>query len=376
MPARRIADRRRTAPWARRCRRGSRRSSRGAPRTSRSAPGSRARCWSRWCRAAAARGVCRHSRRPRRRATRRRVQWAPVPASATSPPTMKLGARPASARISMSIDVVVVLPCVPATATDRARAQIAASISARRSVGMPCSRAARSSMFVTGIGGRGGHRVASGDCVGVMTDRHGDAGRPDPVEDRLLAYVAAGHGVAHLGKHDGDRRHPRPADPDDVQAPGSTEVEGCLQLGRRHGDNGDTRLGGRTAARPATRHPVDDLDEGAAPVQFAGSPSVGHRGRRVAADRPAGRRPAPRAVPRSVSGRRTAAPWSESQRTFAVWWSSALAAHGTRIAGVPVTATSLTVDAPRARPADRRRRRRARCGRRTRRPGGGRRPPP
>ena len=51
----------------------------------------------------------------------------------------------------MSIDVVVVLPCVPATAIARARAQTAASISARRNVGMPCSRAERNSMFVTGI---------------------------------------------------------------------------------------------------------------------------------------------------------------------------------------------------------------------------------
>ena len=69
-----------------------------------------------------------------------------------------------------------------------------------------------------------------------MTDRDGDPRRPDPVEDRLLAEIAARHRVAHLRKDDGDRRHPRPADPDDVQAPGSTEVEGCLQLGRRHGD--------------------------------------------------------------------------------------------------------------------------------------------
>ncbi len=35
-----------------------------------------------------------------------------------------------------------------------------------------------------------------------------------------------------------------------------------------------------------------------------------------------------------------------SQRTFAVWWSSAAPGHGTRIAGVPVTATSATVLAP------------------------------
>ena len=51
----------------------------------------------------------------------------------------------------MSIDVVVVLPWVPATATARAWAQIDASIPARRSVGMPSWRAARTSMLVSGI---------------------------------------------------------------------------------------------------------------------------------------------------------------------------------------------------------------------------------
>jgi hypothetical protein len=37
---------------------------------------------------------------------------------------------------------------------------------------------------------------------------------------------------------------------------------------------------------------------------------------------------------------------SDNHRTLSVWWSSADAAHGTRIAGVPVTATSWTVLAP------------------------------
>ena len=134
--------RRRRAPSARRSGRGSGRSRRRAPRTCRSARGSRARRCAGSCRAAAARGACRRSRRPRRRASSPPVQWAPVPASVTSPPTMKLGASPASARISISIDVVVVLPCVPATPIDRAWAQIDASIPARRSVGMPRSRAA------------------------------------------------------------------------------------------------------------------------------------------------------------------------------------------------------------------------------------------
>ncbi len=48
----------------------------------------------------------------------------------------RVGAR-ASARIIISIDVVVVLPCVPATASDLACAQIEASIPARRSVVTP-----------------------------------------------------------------------------------------------------------------------------------------------------------------------------------------------------------------------------------------------
>ena len=63
---------------------------------------------------------------------------------------MKLGARPASARMSISIDVVVVLPCVPATPIAWAWAHIAASMPARVRVGMPRSRAAASSTLWAG----------------------------------------------------------------------------------------------------------------------------------------------------------------------------------------------------------------------------------
>ncbi len=51
----------------------------------------------------------------------------------------------------MSIDVVVVLPCVPATPSDRARAQIAASMPARRRTGTPSRCASRHSTFDAGI---------------------------------------------------------------------------------------------------------------------------------------------------------------------------------------------------------------------------------
>ena len=106
-------------------------------RRCRSARGDRRRRWSGSCRAAAARGGSGRSRRPRRRTGRRPVQPAPVPTSATSPPMTNPGASPASARISISIELVVVLPWVPATPIDRAWAQIDASMPARRSTGPP-----------------------------------------------------------------------------------------------------------------------------------------------------------------------------------------------------------------------------------------------
>ena len=102
----------------------------------RSGRGDRPRCWSGSSRATAVRDGCRRSRRLRRR-TIDPVHCAPVPTSVTSPPTTKLGRIAASARISMSIDVVVVLPCVPATASERAWAQIDASIPARVSTVTP-----------------------------------------------------------------------------------------------------------------------------------------------------------------------------------------------------------------------------------------------
>jgi hypothetical protein len=66
--------------------------------------------------------------------------------SVTSPPITKLGRRPASAITNISIEVVVVLPCVPATASVLAMAQIEASIPARLKVAMPSRRASSSSL--------------------------------------------------------------------------------------------------------------------------------------------------------------------------------------------------------------------------------------
>ena len=57
-----------------------------------------------------------------------------------------------------------------------------------------------------------------------MPDVNGDARRPQAVEHGLVADVAAGHAVPHLGEDDGDRRHPRAADADDVQPSWPGEV--------------------------------------------------------------------------------------------------------------------------------------------------------
>ncbi len=117
----------------------------------------------------------------------------------------------------MSNEVVVVLPWVPATATERARAQIDASIPARRSIERAC--VARCDEL--DVGGRDrsrpGHSVDALDERRVVADVHLHAERAQPVEHRQLVDVAARHGMAHLGEHGGDRAHARATHADHVQ---------------------------------------------------------------------------------------------------------------------------------------------------------------
>ena len=188
-------------------------------RTCRSGRDGRSRRWSGSCRAAAVRGGCRRSRRPRRRTTRRPVHWAPVPMSVTSPPITKLGRRPASARISISIEVVVVLPCVPATPSDRACAQIDASMPARREHG-DADRAAprRARCCRRGIARRRGDRIEavherSGRGRRARRRRRLGRGRaPDAragrMPDTVWPISASARAIALM---------PGPADADDVQ---------------------------------------------------------------------------------------------------------------------------------------------------------------
>ncbi len=61
------------------------------------------------------------------------------------PPLTTVGSMPPASNNAATIVVVVVLPLVPATATQDFSRMISASISARRTIGNPCSRAASNS---------------------------------------------------------------------------------------------------------------------------------------------------------------------------------------------------------------------------------------
>ena len=75
---------------------------------------------------------------------------APRPVSARTPPITYDGSAPSSRSTVVSMEVVVVLPCVPATATVRLPSMTEASAAARCSTRSPCCRAAASS----GLSGR------------------------------------------------------------------------------------------------------------------------------------------------------------------------------------------------------------------------------
>ncbi len=62
-----------------------------------------------------------------------------------TPPLMTVGSRPAASSTAATSEVVVVLPCVPAQATDHLSRISSPSISARCTTGTPRARAAASS---------------------------------------------------------------------------------------------------------------------------------------------------------------------------------------------------------------------------------------
>ena len=256
------------------------------------------------------------------------------------------GASPASARISISIDVVVVLPCVPATPSERAWAQIDASIPARRSTGCPSARASSSSMLCRRDRGRRRDGVARRCTCGGRGRRGRRRRRP-----------AAGRAPAGRGGRCPTRRGPsRPARWRSRSCPGpptpttwsaGPDRSRSSGLGGERG-HGATRLTMRRLRRPpGSTRPASGAAAvrptaavAGAAVQRRRAPAASARSQSIDLGEPVDRSPS------SSSGEEHRAALSASQRTLRVWWSSAAPDHGTRIAGVPVTATSATVLAP------------------------------
>ena len=76
--------------------------------------------------------------------------WALAPLVTRLPPTAKDGSSPQCCSATVSMDVVVVLPCVPATATLRYPRIRATSATVRGSTRKPRARASTSSGFDSG----------------------------------------------------------------------------------------------------------------------------------------------------------------------------------------------------------------------------------
>ncbi len=256
-----------------------------------------------------------------------------VPTSLSSLPTRKLGCRSAARMISVIIDVVVVLPCVPGDPEPAPRAR-----RCRRAHRPGTAPGCPACLGRAHLDVRARHRGADHDGIGVRRDVLGDlrdealdAEQPQPVEARVLVQVRAAHAVAHLGEDRRVRAHARAADADDVDAPRLGEVEHGTGLRRGHGRSPPPgrRAGPRRPGRASARAASDIA------VSRAGSEQqlAGDRVEARAVGLRVGQR-APRRRPASMT------------RALSVWWSPAAPGHGTSTDGTPAAASSATVTAP------------------------------
>ena len=143
-----------------------------------------------------------------------------VPISLTSPPMRKLGRSPASIRISASIDVVVVLPWVPDTATQRRQAGDGGQRLGPAQHRQPPPASLGHLGIRIGDGGRHRHDLGLADVGGVVAHEHLHPAGGQALERGRGLQVAAGDDVAHGGEHRRDGAHARTARPHHVHASG------------------------------------------------------------------------------------------------------------------------------------------------------------
>ena len=148
-----------------------------------------------------------------------RPSRALLPNALSRPPITAVGSSPARSSTSAIIDVVVVLPCAPATAMLNRSRISSASISARGITGI-CRRAASpTSGFVGRTADDTTTTSASPTLRRVVSLRDADAERLEPVGHRGRLLVRSADRVPEIGEQLGDAAHADAADADEMNPP-------------------------------------------------------------------------------------------------------------------------------------------------------------
>ena len=132
------------------------------------------------------------------------------------PPLITVGSKPPASSKVATIEVVVVLPCVPAIATQRFSRISSASISARRTTGRRFARAAASSGLSRLIAVETTTTSRLAEIVRLVADRDGRALVAQALHVGDVGGVRALHRVAEIDQHLGDAAHADAADADEM----------------------------------------------------------------------------------------------------------------------------------------------------------------
>jgi hypothetical protein len=139
-----------------------------------------------------------------------------APAEFSLPPMTKVGSSLPSARQLAISEVVVVLPCVPATAMPCLMRISSASICAR-AARWECAFRARSTTSGLSADRCGGdHGVGAGDVLRLVTLHDACAEAGQTTGHRVVGEIRATHGITLVQQHFGDAAHAGTADTDEV----------------------------------------------------------------------------------------------------------------------------------------------------------------
>ncbi len=148
-----------------------------------------------------------------------RPSLALVPRAFRRPPMTMVGSSPPRARTVATMEVVVVFPWVPATATPYFIRISSASISARWITGIEALAGGRDLHVVVRDRGGAHHHVRRPDVLRAVADGHREPERAQPPRRLRRPAVRAGDHVAEIVQDLGDAAHPDAADAHEVNPP-------------------------------------------------------------------------------------------------------------------------------------------------------------